>query len=163
MSTPQGPQDPYGPNPYADPVQEHVPEQGGDRTAGGQKSAYSGYPQGGSGTQQDNAYQQGVGYATGPTGYLQGVPVGFADAVRNAFSHIATFRGRASRSAFWWFALVAAIAWAVLGIIQGRSTIAGTIRGGTRCRSRRATAENVTWQVIRRAWARQTQRVSHPR
>jgi len=127
MSTPQGPQDPYGPNPYADPVQEHVPEQGGDRTAGGQQSAYSGYPQGSSGTQQDNAYQQGGGYATGPTGYLQGAPVGFADAVRNAFSHIATFRGRASRSAFWWFALLAAIAWAVLGIIQGRSTIAGTI------------------------------------
>ena len=47
--------------------------------------------------------------------------------MRNAFSHIATFRGRASRSAFWWFALAAAIAWAVLGIIQGRSTIAGTI------------------------------------
>ncbi len=143
MSTPQGPQDSYGPNnPYADPVQEHVPEQGGDRTAGGPR-AYSSYPQGGGspqggGYQQDGGYQQGGGYqrggyqqggayAGGAGGYLQGAPVGFAGAISGAFSHLLTFRGRASRSAFWWFALVAAIAWLVLSFIENRSTIAGVI------------------------------------
>jgi uncharacterized membrane protein YhaH (DUF805 family) len=144
LSTPQGPQDPYGPNPYADPVQEHIPEQGGDRGAGGQQSAYNGYPQGsgaqqdsgyqqgagyqqGSGYGQQGSYQQGAGYAGGAGGYLQGAPVGFGGAVRGAFSHIATFRGRASRSAFWWFAILSAVAWAILGIIQDRSTVAGAI------------------------------------
>ena len=144
MSTPQGPQDPYRPNPYADPVQEHVPDQGGDRTTGGQQSVYNGYPQGagdrpgsgyqpaggyqqGSGYGQQGGYQQGAGYAGGADGYLQGAPVGFGGAVRGAFSHIATFRGRASRSAFWWFTLLSVIAWGVIGAIQDRSTVAGAI------------------------------------
>jgi uncharacterized membrane protein YhaH (DUF805 family) len=114
--------------------------------AGGQQSAYSGYPPG-SGYQQGGGYGPGGGYAAGggygpggygpggnyggstvaPASYLQGAPVGFPDAVRGAFGHIFTYRGRASRSAFWWFALLEFIAYAVVGFISNRSTVAGVI------------------------------------
>ncbi len=113
-------QDRYGPNQYADPVQEHVPPQVGERAPGGQQSSSGRSPQGG--TRPGSSYG-----SAGPTGYLQGAPVGFAGAVKGAFSHVATFRGRASRSAFWWFAVLSVVAWAVLGVIQDRSTIAGAI------------------------------------
>ena len=123
MSAPQNPQNP---NPYADPVQEHVPGQGAwtedqQGQAGGQRSAYGGYPQG-------SGYPPGGGYASAaPRSYLQGAPVGFADAVRGAFGHPLTLRGRASRSAFWWFQLLAVIAYAVVSVISDRSTVAGII------------------------------------
>src|SRR5450755_1246311 len=47
--------------------------------------------------------------------------------VRGAFGHILTFRGRASRSAFWWFVLLQIIAYLVIGFITNRSSVAGTI------------------------------------
>ncbi len=122
-----GQQDPYGPNRYADPVQEHVPGQRGEAAPGGQP-AYSGYPHGSEGESgPGGGFPPGGGYRSGMSGYLQGAPVGFAGAVRGAFSHLLTFRGRASRSAFWWFALLAVVAWAVLGVIRDRSTVAGAI------------------------------------
>jgi uncharacterized membrane protein YhaH (DUF805 family) len=37
--------------------------------------------------------------------YLEGAPVGFGDAIKQAFRYGFTYRGRASRSAFWWFVL----------------------------------------------------------
>jgi uncharacterized membrane protein YhaH (DUF805 family) len=81
---------PYSPN---DPGQQ----QGGNAPQGG---GYAPYPQ-----------QQG-GYAPGaPRGYLQGGPVGFADAIRLAFQNIFEYKGRASRSAYWWFALAELIGW----------------------------------------------------
>jgi uncharacterized membrane protein YhaH (DUF805 family) len=154
VSTPQGPQNPQGPGPYPDPLQEQVPGQGGARDpsqpgmagqqqdqAGGQQAGYGAYPQGG-GYQQDAGYQTGSGNQAGggyppgggyggvapvPREYLAGAPVGFPDAVRGAFGHIFTYRGRASRSAFWWFALLELIAYAVVGIISDRSTVAGVI------------------------------------
>jgi uncharacterized membrane protein YhaH (DUF805 family) len=159
VSTPQGPQNPPGPGPYPDPLQEYVPGQGGDRDRsrpgmpgqqdqpGDQQAGYGAYPQGG-GYQQDAGYQAGSGYQAGggyqagsgyppgggyagvaavPTQYLAGAPVGFPDAVRGAFGHIFTYRGRASRSAFWWFALLELIAYVVVGVISGRSTVAGVI------------------------------------
>ena len=123
MSTPQSPQNP---NPYANPVQEHVPGQGAwtedqQRQTGGQQSGYGAYPQG-------SGYPSAGGYGSAaPRSYLQGAPVGFANAVREAFRHPLTFRGRASRSAFWWFQLLAVIAYAVVSVISDRSTVAGVI------------------------------------
>jgi uncharacterized membrane protein YhaH (DUF805 family) len=119
MSSPQNPQNP---NPYADPVQEHVPGQA-PWTAG--QPGAQGY-----GNEQGGGYQQAGGYGGGygaprPTSYLDGAPVGFADAVRGAFAHPLTLRGRASRSAFWWFQLLAVIAYAVVSVISDRSTVAG--------------------------------------
>ena len=46
----------------------------------------------------------------GTRGYLQGGPVGFGDAIKQAFQNIFTYQGRASRSAYWWFALFSVIA-----------------------------------------------------
>ena len=40
-----------------------------------------------------------------PITYLQGAPVSFGQAVKMAFRHGFALRGRASRSAYWWFAL----------------------------------------------------------
>ena len=128
MSTPAGPQNPQGPGSYPDPLQDHVPGQGS------YQQAYPSYPQG-SGYQQGGGYQQGPGYppgggypgGTGLRGYLAGAPVGFADAARGAFGNVFTYRGRASRSAFWWFALLEAIAYAVGGVLSSRSTVAGVV------------------------------------
>jgi uncharacterized membrane protein YhaH (DUF805 family) len=43
--------------------------------------------------------------------------VGFGDAVKEAFSHGFVYRGRASRSAYWWFVLFEAIVWIVLDLV----------------------------------------------
>jgi uncharacterized membrane protein YhaH (DUF805 family) len=62
--------------------------------------------------------QQG-GYAPGaPRGYLQGGPVGFGDAVKLALRNIFTYQGRASRSAYWWFALFSIIVFVVAAILM---------------------------------------------
>jgi uncharacterized membrane protein YhaH (DUF805 family) len=50
-------------------------------------------------------------------GYLQGGPVGFGEAISEGFRNIVTFSGRASRSAFWWFALGAIIIDIVIAIV----------------------------------------------
>jgi uncharacterized membrane protein YhaH (DUF805 family) len=50
----------------------------------------------------------------------------FSDAVRDAFSKYVTFRGRSSRSAYWWFYLftvLVVIAAAVLDVIFGTAII----------------------------------------
>ena len=138
MSTPHG--DPNGPNPSADPVQEHAPGQGAwaggqQGQAGDQQASYGGYPQAdappGSGFPPGGGHTgapPGGGYTgAAPTAYLQGAPVGFGEAVRGAFGHILTFRGRASRSAFWWFALLQIIAYLVISFITNRSSVAGII------------------------------------
>lgn len=65
---------------------------------------YTPYPQGG-----DQGYGQYPEGGWRPTEYLQGAPVGFGEAVSQAFKHMFVFNGRASRSAFWWFTLCAAI------------------------------------------------------
>jgi len=57
------------------------------------------------------------GYPAAPRGYLEGGPVGFGDAVKEAFSHGFVYRGRASRSAYWWFVLFEAIVWIVLDLL----------------------------------------------
>jgi uncharacterized membrane protein YhaH (DUF805 family) len=50
-------------------------------------------------------------------GYLQGGPVDFKTAVTEAFRNIFTYTGRASRSAYWWFALADVVAIIVLEIL----------------------------------------------
>src|ERR1700749_4343024 len=85
-------------------------------------SPYQPYPQeqpGGYGQQQPGYGQPGYGQPGGyghppyPQGgwepeqltYLQGAPVGFGEAISQAFKNIFTYNGRASRSAFWWWFL----------------------------------------------------------
>jgi uncharacterized membrane protein YhaH (DUF805 family) len=49
------------------------------------------------------------GYAAAPDytqrGYLQGGPVSFQDALKLQFENVMNFNGRASLSAYWWYAL----------------------------------------------------------
>ncbi|HTU74999.1 MAG TPA: DUF805 domain-containing protein [Trebonia sp.] len=82
-------------------------------------SPYTPYPQGGDEGGYGQPYPQGDGgWEPGtPRGYLQGAPVGFGEAVSQAFRNVLTFNGRASRSAFWWFFLVLAIFAIVVDII----------------------------------------------
>jgi len=91
---PQGPYPPqegYAPGPH--------PQQGGYAPFPPQQGGYAAYPP------QD-------GYAqAGPRGYLQGGPVGFGDAIAEAFRNMFNYQGRASRSAYWWFALFQVLAW----------------------------------------------------
>jgi uncharacterized membrane protein YhaH (DUF805 family) len=138
MSTPDGQQEPYGPNPYQ-PGNEPSQAPGGQDTRGpeddiprqqapredqssrpgqGQWGTYSAYPPPAGGS-----YPGGVR----PLSYLDGAPVGFVDAVRGAFGNIFTYRGRASRSAFWWFTLLQVIVYAVVSWISNDSRVAGII------------------------------------
>ena len=57
------------------------------------------------------------GYPAVPLSYLQGGPVGFGEAVKQAFSHGFVYHGRASRSAYWWWVLFEAIAGIVLELL----------------------------------------------
>ena len=66
---------------------------------------------------QPGAYPPPNGYPAGPRGYLEGGPVGFGEAISQAFSHGFVYRGRASRSAYWWFVLFEAIVWVVLDLL----------------------------------------------
>jgi uncharacterized membrane protein YhaH (DUF805 family) len=45
-----------------------------------------------------------------PLTYLQGSPVGFGEAIKQGLSNGFVYRGRASRSAYWWFNLFFLIA-----------------------------------------------------
>jgi uncharacterized membrane protein YhaH (DUF805 family) len=157
MSTPDGQQEPYGPNPYQPspkPSQapggqgtynpeDDIPRQQAPRDdqygapgqgqygpgqdagrAGGQQGAYNAYPTGG-------GYAPGGGYpppgGPGPLSYLQGAPVGFGEAIMGAMGNMVTLRGRASRSAFWWFALLQVIAYLVVGFVSDASRTAGIV------------------------------------
>jgi uncharacterized membrane protein YhaH (DUF805 family) len=82
-------------------------------------SSYTPYPQGGDQGGYGQPYPQGSGgWGPGtPRGYLQGGPVGFGEAISQAFKNILTFNGRASRSAYWWFTLFLFIIGLAVGII----------------------------------------------
>ena len=126
MSTPYGPYDsgqqpsggyPQGPYPPHDGYAPGLhPQQGGHAAYPpqdgyapySQQGGYAPYPQQGGYA----AYPAQDGYApAGPRGYLQGGPVGFGDAIAEAFRNMFNYQGRASRSAYWWFALFEALAW----------------------------------------------------
>jgi uncharacterized membrane protein YhaH (DUF805 family) len=156
MSTPNGHPGPYGPDPH-EPAQQpsqasgqgtygaeediprqqgphedqhagqgsgqYVPGQGGPWAGDQQGRTYGTYPPSG-------GYRPGGGYppgGVGPLSYLQGAPVGFTDAARGAMTNIVTLRGRASRSAFWWFALLQFIVYTIISWISDASTAAGII------------------------------------
>ena len=102
-------------------------------------SPYQPYPQEPSGGygQQEPGYGQQGGYSPYPPGqggwepdrrtYLQGGPVGFGEAISEAFKNIVNFNGRASRSAFWWFTLGVIII-DIIGAIIGRTAHALAIQ-----------------------------------
>jgi uncharacterized membrane protein YhaH (DUF805 family) len=58
---------------------------------------------------QPGRYPSG-GRLAAPLSYLQGGPVGFGEAIKQGFSNAFVYRGRASRSAYWWFNLFVLIA-----------------------------------------------------
>jgi uncharacterized membrane protein YhaH (DUF805 family) len=154
MSTPDGQQGSYGPNPSQpgpqpsqvpgrhgtynpeeDIPRQQVPGDGqyeGKHAAPEQGQQVPGQGAGWAGGQQGayNAYPSSSGYpavSAGPLSYLQGAPVGFVEAIRGAMSNMLTLRGRASRSAFWWFALVEVIAYLIVGFISDASRPAGIV------------------------------------
>lgn len=150
MSTPNGQQEPYEQNPYqpgqqparAPQGQEtYAPEEDIPRQQASREDQYTG-PRQGQGVPPQGAGwvgdQQGTYGAYPSTGeyyaeaaeelsYLNGAPVDFQGAVRGAVGNVFTYRGRASRSAFWWFALVAVIIYLVMGWISDASRVAGII------------------------------------
>jgi uncharacterized membrane protein YhaH (DUF805 family) len=86
-------------------------------------SPYTPYPQGGDQGGYGQQYPPGSGWGPGtPQGYLQGGPVGFGEAISQAFKNILTFNGRASRSAYWWFSLFLFIIGLVVGIAAAAAT-----------------------------------------
>jgi uncharacterized membrane protein YhaH (DUF805 family) len=87
-------------------------------------SPYTPFPQGGDQGGYQSYPQGSGGWETGtPQGYLQGGPVGFGEAISQAFQNILTFNGRASRSAYWWFALVLFIIAIVIDIVAVASGV----------------------------------------
>jgi uncharacterized membrane protein YhaH (DUF805 family) len=56
------------------------------------------------------------GFLPTPLTYLQGAPVSFGEAIKQAFRNTFIYRGRASRSAYWWF-------FAFIGIVCVLSSI----------------------------------------
>jgi uncharacterized membrane protein YhaH (DUF805 family) len=98
------PQGGYGQQP------SYTPQGGGYQQQGGYPPQ-AGYGQQGGYGQQPGYAPQG-GYApSGPQGYLQGGPVDFRDAVTLGIRNAFTYTGRASRSAYWWFAAFEVVAW----------------------------------------------------
>jgi uncharacterized membrane protein YhaH (DUF805 family) len=84
-------------------------------------SPYEPFPQ-----DQSGGYGQqpgGYGQPQYPQGYLQGGPVGFGDAVSLGFKNVTTFNGRASRPAFWWYALAIIIIDVVIQIIANAAKV----------------------------------------
>ena len=104
---PQGGYGPYGGGPYG--------QQQGPYGQYGQYGQYGG----GYGQQP---YQPGYGAPygpppPGPDGYLRGGAMGFGDAIKLAVKNSFVYQGRASRSAYWWFALLVFIIYAALDVI----------------------------------------------
>lgn len=95
---------------YGQQQPSYTPQGGGYGQQGGYPPQ-AGYGQQGGYGQQPGYAPQG-GYApAGPQGYLQGGPVDFRDAVNLGIRNAFTYTGRASRSAYWWFAAFEVVAW----------------------------------------------------
>jgi uncharacterized membrane protein YhaH (DUF805 family) len=107
----------------------------GQPGGGYQGGGYSGpgYP-GGAGYDPQQGYQQQQ------QGYLQGGPVDFQGAIRQQFQNITNFNGRASRSAYWWYALpliiidliayiaLPSVAYYIIALIVGLSALSLAVR-----------------------------------
>ena len=128
MSTPYSPYGAPGGGPYDAPSggQYGQPNGGqyGQPNAGqyGQPNAGPYGQPGGPYGQQGAPYGQQGGYPPPgyPTqrGYLQGGPVDFQSAIRLQIENVTNFEGRASLSAYWWYALAVFIVNAVLEIFS---------------------------------------------
>jgi len=68
--------------------------------------------------------------ATAPLLYLEGAPASFGEAVTQAFRNGFVYRGRASRSAFWWFGLFQGIVIIALEVISLAASTGGNRGGG---------------------------------
>ncbi len=60
--------------------------------------------------------------------------MGFGEAIKDGFAHYADFSGRASRSAYWWWALFAGVVWVIARLVgdllaEGDGAAVGTILG----------------------------------
>jgi uncharacterized membrane protein YhaH (DUF805 family) len=123
VSTPYSPYDPgqqqggNAPQGGYPPPQGGYPAQGGNAPQGSYPPPQGGYSPQGGGYAPYPQQQGGYAPADGPRGYLQGGPVGFTDAIKLAFQNIFEYKGRASRSAYWWFALAELIAWVAVLIL----------------------------------------------
>jgi uncharacterized membrane protein YhaH (DUF805 family) len=88
----------------------------------GQQPGYPPPQQQGYGYPPQQGYpQQGYpppGYPPQQRGYLQGGPVDFQSAIKLQFENIMNFDGRASLSAYWWYALAAFIVNMVLEVFS---------------------------------------------
>jgi uncharacterized membrane protein YhaH (DUF805 family) len=133
MSTPNGPYDPYSQQPQ-DPGQQQPPYGGQQQPPYGQQQPGYGQPSYGQQQQQPYASYPGGPYGTqqagygapyppagGPEGYLSGGPVTFSDSIKLAFQNAFVYQGRASRSAYWWFALAVFVVYLILDIILVRA------------------------------------------
>ncbi len=120
---------------YGQPVGGQYGQQDGSpygQPAGGQYGQQDGSPYGQPaggpyGTPGGGQYGQPGGYApqgyapqgNGPQrGYLQGGPVDFQSAIKLQFENVTNFEGRASLSAYWWYALALFIVDIVLEIFS---------------------------------------------
>jgi uncharacterized membrane protein YhaH (DUF805 family) len=99
-------------DPYSDRQDRHGHQEG--HAPGG---SYPPYPQGGGDPGLGGGEQRS---------YLQGGPVGFSQAISEAFRNIFAWTGRASRSAFWWFALFYILVSIAIGVITQASRPLGT-------------------------------------
>lgn len=75
-------------------------------------------PQGFPPPQQGYGYPPQQGFPPQQRGYLQGGPVNFQNAVKLQFANVTNFNGRASRSAYWWYALALFIVGAVFDVLS---------------------------------------------
>src|SRR6516165_3797434 len=64
-----------------------------------------------------NDYAAG-GRIVPPRSYLRGAPVGFGEAIRYGLRNWFVYRGRASRSAYWWFTLFVVVVELVFDLIS---------------------------------------------
>jgi uncharacterized membrane protein YhaH (DUF805 family) len=114
-----GPYSPYGtPNggQYGAPGDGQYGQPGGSPY--GQQPGGSSYDQpGGSPYGAPGGYAP-QGYPPPQRGYLQGGPVDFQSAIRLQIENVTNFEGRASLSAYWWYALALAIVDVVLFIFS---------------------------------------------
>jgi uncharacterized membrane protein YhaH (DUF805 family) len=118
-----GPYSPYG----AQGGGPYDPSNGGQYGApsGGQYGAPSGGQYGAPSDGQYNQYGQPAGSPYGAPGgypqqrgYLQGGPVDFQSAIKLQLGNVTNFQGRASLSAYWWWALGVFVIAAVLEIFS---------------------------------------------
>jgi uncharacterized membrane protein YhaH (DUF805 family) len=107
------------------------------------RASYTPYPQG-----TGLGYAGGTGYpGTERRSYLNGGPARFGAAVSQGLAHLLTFRGRASRSAFWWFILFTIIVQTVLETIV--STASHGVRSADEALSVVATLLTLTLTIRR--------------